>query len=766
MSKPIILKIAPLKRLGIFKDCTASEAFTLRRYNLIYGFNGSGKTTLSRVFGSLEAGSLHRDLPDGGTFNIELSDGTIVKSTGDLGILKGRLLVFNVDFVEENFKWKEGTANPVFHLGREQVELAKTLEKTIAQRAKIDERLRAIGADFSSKNKAFINYKRDAARIIAERLGLGRKYDASNLSNDYSKHVYDKTHILPDEERHALRTVLTREAPLAKINPLGAVSLNSSALVSEVRMILDATLGDLTIEDLRGHDSMLNWINDGVIYHQEHDLTSCLFCGHGLMKERLQILRGIMDNKFEQFTRAIAAAKTKAEVLRNSCAAIATAIPSSNDISQPLRTRFIAIVDELTASHLAHTETAKVILKLLAQKLAAPNSRIDSSALVKVPRAAARDELINRKIIDFNNIITLHNVEYHNFDSVKATASKKLKEHYLSVEQTTYSTYHAEEKDAETKLDQLKTEQASLNKEEERIKKEVRTHGPAAKLISEMVQSYLGHGALEVAALEDGYELRRSGKPVKGSLSEGEKTAITLCYFLSTLEAEGRERKDLIVVVDDPVSSLDTKALNYAFSILKSALGNVGQLFLLTHNLNFMNEAKKWLKNRTKKIDDAEPTATFLFLHTVQKDGEEGLSSSIQELPKYIRDYESEYQYLFHLILQFAQSPDGLKGYLYVMPNAMRKVLEIFLAFKFPGSEGLGSKIDAIAKFPHGLDPGRIRALDRLVQLESHADNLDDLVTFSSMTVEETKDAADVLLKMMNALDGEHYQRLHRICYG
>ena len=57
--------------------------------------------------------------------------------------------------------------------------------------------------------------------------------------------------------------VLTREAPLAKINPLGTVSLNSSALVSEVRMILDATLGDLAIEDLRGHDSMLNWINDG-----------------------------------------------------------------------------------------------------------------------------------------------------------------------------------------------------------------------------------------------------------------------------------------------------------------------------------------------------------------------------------------------------------------------------------------------------------------------------------------------------------------------
>ena len=32
------------------------------------------------------------------------------------------------------------------------------------------------------------------------------------------------------------------------------------------------------------------------------------------------------------------------------------------------------------------------------------------------------------------------------------------------------------------------------------------------------------------------------------------------------------------------------------------------------------------------------------------------------------------------------------------------------------------------------------------------------------MTVEETKDAANVLLKMMNALDEVHYDRLNRIC--
>jgi hypothetical protein len=50
------------------------------------------------------------------------------------------------------------------------------------------------------------------------------------------------------------------------------------------------------------------------------------------------------------------------------------------------------------------------------------------------------------------------------------------------------------------------------------------------------------------------------------------------------------------------------------------------------------------------------------------------------------------------------------------------------------------------------------------VQLESHADNLDDLVSFSSMTIEETKAAADAVLKVMESLDKGHHDRLCSIC--
>ena len=62
------------------------------------------------------------------------------------------------------------------------------------------------------------------------------------------------------------------------------------------------------------------------------------------------------------------------------------------------------------------------------------------------------------------------------------------------------------------------------------------------------------------------------------------------------------------------------------------------------------------------------------------------------------------------------------------------------------------------------LERAVLRALDRLVQVESHADSLDDLTGFSSMAIEETRQAAEVLLDIMNTMDADHLKRLKRIC--
>jgi wobble nucleotide-excising tRNase len=763
---PIIRRVSSLKGLGVFRNyAAAADVPDLRQHNLIYGFNGSGKTTLARVFASLGAGVVRPELPDGGQFEVELTSGIVIKSDGALDTLKGRLLVFNVDFIKENLRWEEGTANPVFYLGKTQAELARKLEETETNISALVPKRDEAANDHARKEKAFADHKRDAARLIAEQLGLGRRYDASNLATDYGQGTYDDKLNLSEVERQQLRTIINQDVPLPKLEPVDAAPFDVGAQVRILRKILETTLGAMTLENLRQHETMLKWAKEGVDYHQEHDLSSCLFCGNELTAERVAALRQAIDDKFDQLTGDIADAQRKAEQLRERINAMKSTVPSVNDISKDLQTQFTAASDALQASLARGAEIVAAAIEMLKKKAASPNVRVDPTGLPTDADTTEWDAMTAKQVAALNAVIEAHNTSHDTFSQTQEAARKKLKEHFLADGHDRYRELEAAVSVAKAALDEAEAQYRVLSQSAEDTRKEMRQHGPAADMINRLIRSYLGHKELEIGTLDSGYQICRNGKPVTGSLSEGEKTAIALCYFLSMLEAEGRQPRNLIVVVDDPISSLDTKALNYVFSIIKAALAKSGQMIIMTHNLHFMNEVKKWLKKRTEKeVGKDKATATLLFLDAVQDAGTDTRSASIKIMPALIREYESEYHYLFHLVLEFSRSPDGKTGYFYVMPNALRKVLEIFLAFKLPGSEGLSNKVDNIVEGNHGLDAGRLRALDRLVQLESHADNLDDLVTFSSMTIEETRDAAASLLALMAALDKGHYDRLCGIC--
>ncbi len=766
--------IASLKGLGIFRDYIAThDVPAFQKYNLIYGFNGSGKTTLSRIFASLEAGVLHPELPQDGMFELKLNDGTTINTTNRLDILKGSLLVFNVDFIEQNLRWKDGTANPVFYLGKAQADLVKKLEEKEGDLKALELKRTEADKERLHKEGAFTDHKRDAARLIAEQLGLGRSYIAPHLVADYDQGTYGETHQLSEDERKQQRAIITQDAPLPKRDLLNATPFALAKQVSDVRKILDTTLGTLTLEDIREHETMLKWIKEGVNYHDQHDLSSCLFCGNGLTEDRMQALKQAIDDKFDKLTQDIATTRENVQSLRNRLTALEKAVPSVNDISKELQSGFLTTVGDLKTSITTGIEIITTMLNLIEKKAETPNACVDTEQLLTDEDAANWDIAVIKHLSDINTVIEAHNKSHDGFQQVQNEARTKLKNHFLADSQADFSQKKTDFADADAALGIVKKEHDDLKKEIEQLKQEIRQHGPAADLLNKMIHNYLGHKELEIGILEDGYQIRRHGKPLTGSLSEGEKTAIALCYFLCSLEADGRKLKNLTVVLDDPISSLDSKALNYAFSLIKVALSQAGQLIILTHNLHFMNEMKKWLKNKTEhhlikteteQIAKEKATATLLFLDVVQNGGAETRSCAIKVMPTLIREYESEYHYLFHLALKFSESTDVSTGYFYIMPNALRKVLEIFLAFKLPGGSGLSNKVENIANGSNGLDPNRIRALDRLVQLESHADNLEDLVTFSSMTIEETKDSADALLEVIQKLDPEHYNRMCRLC--
>jgi len=99
-----------------------------------------------------------------------------------------------------------------------------------------------------------------------------------------------------------------------------------------------------------------------------------------------------------------------------------------------------------------------------------------------------------------------------------------------------------------------------------------------------------------------------------------------------------------------------------------------------------------------------------------------------------------------------------------MLPNVMRRVLDVFLAFKCSGSSELNGQMEKLYGDYPELDRDRLRALERLSQIESHSDNLDDLLSFSSITLEVTRAAANALIEMMEHVDPKHLAGVRKLC--
>lgn len=772
MQRPTIQRINSLKGLPVFAAYTApTDLLQFRRHNLIYGFNGCGKTTLSRVLASLGSGIIPARLSNGGSFDVLLSDGTRIQSDTVDQSLSDRVVVFNEDFIEDNLRWKDGTANPLFYIGKEQADLSENLTNRTAEFEGVVNKRKRAEVKHKAASSLWINWKRDKARLIEEQVGLGRRYDARRLDSDYASNEYGSDLDISEEERQKQRSIITQEEALPELKQIVISDLALARLIHDTRIVLATTVGTISITELGEHDTMLKWVKDGMEYHEAHGLKICLFCGNTLTEARLQALANAIDERYEQLVQGIEKVTGWGQKLKNDLANLQKDLPGKNDIAKEHQATFSSDTSALMSAISEATEAVGDCLRLLSKKAERPNAQIDLEDLATDVVARQREQELLRNVAAVNGVITAHNETHDNFKAAQEAARSKLKEHYLADGQGKYRTLQRSVGRTKALVDGRRQAETGLDETIEELKHKLRQHGPAAEHINNMLFNYLGHKELQIVASEEGYEIRRNGQIAKAPPSEGEKTAIALCYFLVSLQADGRQIKDLIVVVDDPVSSLDTRSLNYAFNLIRAALEGAAQVVIMTHNLNFMNEVKKWLKPRTerelersrKPTDDA--TAALYFIDMIQPSAKETRESSIIEMPKYIREYESEYHYLFHLMLRFLHSPDDQLNYFFVMPNAFRKILDVFLAFKEPGGMGFLPKLEKVAKIAGGkIDHVRIQALERLLQVESHADNLDDLVAVSSMTIEETKEAAETILDFMEAVDKVHHDRMCKLC--
>ncbi len=95
--------------------------------------------------------------------------------------------------------------------------------------------------------------------------------------------------------------------------------------------------------------------------------------------------------------------------------------------------------------------------------------------------------------------------------------------------------------------------------------------------------------ALHVNGNEIKFEDSAVQPSFKYSLSEGDKSALALSFFLTKLELDGN-LQDQIVVFDDPVSSFDLNRKSTTISKLIDIGQKAKQLFVLSHNIIFAGD--------------------------------------------------------------------------------------------------------------------------------------------------------------------------------
>ncbi len=152
---------------------------------------------------------------------------------------------------------------------------------------------------------------------------------------------------------------------------------------------------------------------------------------------------------------------------------------------------------------------------------------------------------------------------------------------------------------------------------------------------------------------------------LENSLSDGEKTALAFAYFLSKFENEVNtldKIKNSVVVIDDPISSLDQNRLYNTAHLIYTNFKNIKQLIILSHNFLFL----KYFNSLTKD------SACF-FLN----------QSKITELPEELRNFETPYFYMLKTLLDFNSGNIDYNKVNRYLPNYIRRILETFLSFKF-----------------------------------------------------------------------------------
>ncbi|MCQ2858075.1 AAA family ATPase [Helicobacter pylori] len=584
-----------LKKVATFDENGASFK-DLNSINFIYGANGSGKTTTS---------SFLKNLAENGIEDKFANSKIAWYNNESL-----KIEVYNKQFKEEQFR--NSQVKGIFTLGK----------KTNENLEKIESKTKSINEEKEKKKKN----KESLQKLEQERKEKEKDFTDSCWEKLYKKNEEDFKEILEGFKRKEkfkekilkeFKNDEHNESEIVRLEELkekiGIVfSENQTELVSlecnltdfdsiENHSIWEQKVvgsGDVAIADLIKKLSNEDWVAWGREYIKENSI--CPFCQKETITEEFKKqLESYFDTNYQESTETI---KKMKEDYTN----------KTDEVLERLDE--IVETEQKNQQTKLNTEIFKRIIETLKNKINGNQqkmfdkgkemSRSFKLGSTKNEIKEIRDliDTANQQIANHNEIIK--DTKNQKKNCVEQTWKFLVNEFTSDIQEYNkkYCGLKKEIKELENEISENREKIKKLENEIRELEKNMMSIKPIVNEINTLLKGY-GFTNFGLACTEDEkfYRIQREdGQLVGETLSEGEVTFITFLYYYHLAKGSLKESdisKNKVLVIDDPISSLDSNILFIVSVLVKDLMKeimeektNIKQVIILTHNTYFYKE--------------------------------------------------------------------------------------------------------------------------------------------------------------------------------
>lgn len=332
-----------------------------------------------------------------------------------------------------------------------------------------------------------------------------------------------------------------------------------------------------------------------------------------------------------------------------------------------------------------NTENLKRIIETLRSKINANQQKMldkskEMSRSFELDSTKNEIDAIKDLIAKANEQITNHNETIKDIEKQKKSCKEQtwkfLVNEFKSGIQEYSKKYCGLEKGINNLEKEISENQEKIKKLENEIKeleKNMVSIKPIVNEINTLLKGY-GFTNFSLACTEDEkfYRIQREdGQLVGETLSEGEVTFITFLYYYHLTKGSLEENdisENKVLVIDDPISSLDSNILFIVSVLVKDLMKetmeektNIKQVIILTHNTYFYKEI-------TSKYDLKRYQGKYSFL-IIRKDNNVSKIKDYKENP-----IKNSYELLWQEVKQAKENNASWVS----LQNVMRRIIEYY----------------------------------------------------------------------------------------